>query len=124
MSIILVTHDLSVVSEFCDKVMVMYAGQMVEYGKLDEILKKPKHPYTKKLLKSIPTLEDERDRLDTIEGIVPSITEFQLNKCRFANRCTEKIGICNTTCPNIRNIDQSLVRCHLYQSQSGEKHHE
>ena len=78
------------------------------------------HPYTKKLLKTIPTLEDERDRLDTIEGIVPSITEFQLNKCRFANRCTEKIEICNTTCPNIRNIDQSLVRCHLYQSQSGE----
>ena len=47
MSIILVTHDLSVVSEFCDKVMVMYAGQMVEYGELDEILRKPKHPYTK-----------------------------------------------------------------------------
>ncbi|QGY85328.1 ABC transporter ATP-binding protein [Staphylococcus epidermidis] len=124
MSIILVTHDLSVVSEFCDKVMVMYAGQMVEYGGLDEILRKPKHPYTKKLLKTIPTLEDERDRLDTIEGIVPAITEFQLNKCRFANRCTEKIEICNTTCPSMKNIDQSLVRCHLYQNQSGEKHHE
>ncbi|EHR86275.1 ABC transporter ATP-binding protein [Staphylococcus epidermidis] len=124
MSIILVTHDLSVVSEFCDKVMVMYAGQMVEYGELDEILRKPKHPYTKKLLKTIPTLEDERDRLDTIEGIVPAITEFQLNKCRFANRCTEKIEICNTTCPSMKNIDQSLVRCHLYQNQSGEKHHE
>lgn len=51
MSIILITHDLSVVSEFCDKVMVMYAGQIVEYGDLKSILNKPKHPYTKKLLK-------------------------------------------------------------------------
>ena len=60
MSIILITHDLSVVSEFCDKVMVMYAGQIVEYGNLKEILENPKHPYTKKLLRTIPTLDSER----------------------------------------------------------------
>ena len=124
MSIILITHDLSVVSEFCDKVMVMYAGQIVEYGDLKSILNKPKHPYTKKLLKTIPTLEDERDRLETIEGIVPSITDFQLDKCRFANRCDEKIEVCDSQCPKITHVDSSLVRCHLYQNQSEEEHHE
>lgn len=124
MSIILITHDLSVVSEFCDKVMVMYAGQIVEYGDLKSILNKPKHPYTKKLLKTIPTLEDERDRLETIEGIVPSINDFQLDKCRFANRCDEKIEVCDSQCPKITHVDSSLVRCHLYQNQSEEEHHE
>ena len=65
MSIILITHDLSVVSNFAIK-MVMYAGQIVEYGDLKSILNKPKHPYTK-IIKTIPTLEDERDRLETMK---------------------------------------------------------
>ncbi|BBD90524.1 ABC transporter ATP-binding protein [Staphylococcus caprae] len=124
MSIILITHDLSVVSEFCDKVMVMYAGQIVEYGNLKEILENPKHPYTKKLLRTIPTLDSERERLETIEGIVPSITEFQFNNCRFANRCDEKLDICNSICPSMSNINDTLVRCHLFDRQSEAEHHE
>ncbi|MBX5319201.1 ABC transporter ATP-binding protein [Staphylococcus caprae] len=124
MSIILITHDLSVVSEFCDKVMVMYAGQIVEYGELKEILENPKHPYTKKLLRTIPTLDSERERLETIEGIVPSITEFQFNNCRFANRCEEKLDICNSICPSMSNINDTLVRCHLFDRKSEAEHHE
>ncbi|POA05667.1 ABC transporter ATP-binding protein [Staphylococcus caprae] len=124
MSIILITHDLSVVSEFCDKVMVMYAGQIVEYGELKEILENPKHPYTKKLLRTIPTLDSERERLETIEGIVPSITEFQFNNCRFANRCDEKLDICNSICPSMSNINDTLVRCHLFDRKSEAEHHE
>ncbi|MBU5271438.1 ABC transporter ATP-binding protein [Staphylococcus caprae] len=124
MSIILITHDLSVVSEFCDKVMVMYAGQIVEYGNLKEILENPKHPYTKKLLRTIPTLDSERERLETIEGIVPSITEFQFNNCRFANRCDEKLDICNSICPSMSNINDTLVRCHLFDRKSEAEHHE
>ncbi|MDK6296924.1 ABC transporter ATP-binding protein [Staphylococcus caprae] len=124
MSIILITHDLSVVSEFCDKVMVMYAGQIVEYGNLKEILENPKHPYTKKLLRTIPTLDSERERLETIEGIVPSITEFQFNNCRFAKRCDEKLDICNSICPSMSNINDTLVRCHLFDRKSEAEHHE
>lgn len=79
MSIILVTHDLSVVSEFCDKVIVMYAGQIVEFGELHQILNHPKHPYTKKLLRTIPKLNESVEYLEVIDGMVPSITEFNKN---------------------------------------------
>ena len=72
-TIMMITHDLSVVAEFCDKVLVMYAGQIVEFGGIKEILHNPKHPYTQKLLSTIPKLKEEQKRLETIEGIVPSI---------------------------------------------------
>ena len=124
MAIILVTHDLSVVSEFCDKVMVMYAGQIVEYGDIDQILNHPQHPYMKKLLSTIPKLDEDVEYLEVIEGMVPNITEFNENSCRFANRCDEKIEVCDSQCPKITHVDSSLVRCHLYQNQSEEEHHE
>ena len=89
MAIMMITHDLSVVAEFCDKVLVMYAGQIVEIGGIKEILHNPKHPYTQKLLSTIPKLKEEQKRLETIEGIVPSIQAFHVNKCRFANRCNK-----------------------------------
>lgn len=89
MAIMMITHDLSVVAEFCDKVLVMYAGQIVEFGGIKEILHNPKHPYTQKLLSTIPKLKEEQKRLETIEGIVPSIQAFHVNKCRFANRCNK-----------------------------------
>ena len=87
MSIILVTHDLSVVSEFCDSVMVMYAGQIVEYGNLKDVIVNSKHPYTKKLLNTIPKLDEDTEYLEVIEGLVPNITEFNNKQCRFVNRC-------------------------------------
>ncbi|MCE5096446.1 ABC transporter ATP-binding protein [Staphylococcus devriesei] len=114
MAIILVTHDLSVVSEFCDKVMVMYAGQIVEYGDIDQILNHPQHPYTKKLLSTIPKLDEDVEYLEVIEGMVPNITEFKENSCRFANRCTEKIAICEQCEPALLNKGKSQIRCHLF----------
>ncbi|RIL72383.1 ABC transporter ATP-binding protein [Staphylococcus devriesei] len=114
MAIILVTHDLSVVSEFCDKVMVMYAGQIVEYGDIDQILNHPQHPYTKKLLSTIPKLDEDVEYLEVIEGMVPNITEFNENSCRFANRCTEKIAICEQCEPALLNKGKSQIRCHLF----------
>ncbi|MBI5971947.1 ABC transporter ATP-binding protein [Staphylococcus caledonicus] len=114
MAIILVTHDLSVVSEFCDKVMVMYAGQIVEYGDIDQILNHPQHPYTKKLLSTIPKLDEDVEYLEVIEGMVPNITEFNENSCRFANRCTEKIAICEQCEPTLLNKGKSQIRCHLF----------
>ena len=114
MAIILVTHDLSVVSEFCDKVMVMYAGQIVEYGDIDQILNHPQHPYMKKLLSTIPKLDEDVEYLEVIEGMVPNITEFNKNSCRFANRCTEKIAICEQCEPRLLNKGKSQIRCHLF----------
>lgn len=114
MAIILVTHDLSVVSEFCDKVMVMYAGEIVEHGDIDQILNHPQHPYTKKLLSTIPKLDEDVEYLEVIEGMVPNITEFNENSCRFANRCTEKIAICEQCEPTLLNKGKSQIRCHLF----------
>ncbi|MCZ8517340.1 ABC transporter ATP-binding protein [Paenibacillus filicis] len=93
-SILLITHDLGVVSEMCDRVIVMYAGQIVETGKVDELLENPRHPYTKGLLQSIPKIEETRRRLDTIPGTVPQLGKMPAG-CRFSPRCsfsTEKCG--------------------------------
>lgn len=114
MSIILVTHDLSVVSEFCDSVMVMYAGQIVEYGNLKDVMVNPKHPYTKKLLNTIPKLDEDTEYLEVIEGLVPNITEFNNKQCRFVNRCPKKMNICSQCEPKLLNINNSKVRCHLF----------
>ena len=96
MSIILVTHDLSVVSEFCDKVIVMYAGQIVEFGDLQQILNHPKHPYTKKLLRTIPRLNESVEYLEVIDGMVP------------------RMESCNQQEPKLISRDGSQVRCHLF----------
>lgn len=114
MSIILVTHDLSVVSEFCDKVIVMYAGQIVEYGELHQILNHPQHPYTQKLLRTIPRLNEDVEYLEVIDGMVPNITQFNKNQCRFANRCEVRMEICNQQEPKLLSKDGSQVRCHLF----------
>ncbi|MCI2773496.1 ABC transporter ATP-binding protein [Staphylococcus petrasii] len=114
MSIILVTHDLSVVSEFCDKVIVMYAGQIVEYGELHQILNHPQHPYTQKLLRTIPRLNEDVEYLEVIDGMVPNITQFNKNQCRFANRCELRMEICNQQEPKLLSKDGSQVRCHLF----------
>lgn len=114
MSIILVTHDLSVVSEFCDKVIVMYAGQIVEFGDLQQILNHPKHPYTKKLLRTIPKLNESVEYLEVIDGMVPNITQFNKNQCRFANRCEVRMESCNQQEPKLISRDGSQVRCHLF----------
>jgi oligopeptide/dipeptide ABC transporter ATP-binding protein len=86
MSMILITHDLGVVAETCDRVIVMYASKIVEEGLAAEVFNKPKHPYTIALMESIPKLNEKRERLYTIEGSVPSSLEYNAG-CHFANRC-------------------------------------
>ncbi len=86
MSVILITHDLGVVADTCDRVIVMYASKIVEEGLAMEVFKEPKHPYTKALMESIPKLNEKRERLYTIEGSVPSSLEYNAG-CHFANRC-------------------------------------
>ena len=92
-SMILITHDLGVVAEMCDDVAVMYAGQIVEYGPLVEVFDHPKHPYTRALYKSIPSLDKDVERLHVIPGLVPDPANLPAY-CSFYERCQEKCDKC------------------------------
>ena len=114
-SIILITHDLGVVAEICERVIVMYSGQIVEQGDVRTILKNPQHPYTKGLLKSVPDLRGKKDRLYSIPGNVP--TPGTVHKgCRFAARCSEVFDRCHEESPelNLMEADGHKVRCLLH----------
>lgn len=91
MSIIIISHDLNVIRKMCDDVLVMYAGKVVEKGKCEEVLSKPRHPYTLSLIRSIPSVHSKGKALECIEGTVPSIEERPNDaSCLFANRCKHK----------------------------------
>ncbi|MBC7385983.1 MAG: ABC transporter ATP-binding protein [Cryobacterium sp.] len=121
MAMILITHDLGVVAEVCDEVVVMYAGKVVEQGSVEEIFKNPKHPYTRGLLNSIPTMKKDptgkvkKTRLETIPGIVPNMLHLPKG-CRFQDRCTFVLDACRQAEPELRVIkgDDRLphaIRC-------------
>ena len=92
MGIILITHDLGVVSEICDRVVVMYTGKVVEQGLIREILDNPKHPYTEGLIAAIPTINDKKGKLSSIEGMVPQLNEMPQG-CSFHPRCPYAMAI-------------------------------
>ena len=93
MAILLITHDLGIVNQMADDVCVMYAGKVAEYGPRHEIFHNMQHPYTRRLLESIPAATDIRHRLHSIPGMVPAATEFKPG-CRFADRCAERLEKC------------------------------
>jgi peptide/nickel transport system ATP-binding protein len=117
-SIILITHDLGVVAEICERVIVMYAGQIVEQGDVHTILKDPKHPYTKGLLKSVPDLRGKKDRLYSIPGSVPRPGTIHMG-CRFAARCEEVFGKCHEELPDLYKMGRAghEVRCLHHKSE-------
>lgn len=102
---ILITHDLGVVAEMCQEVVVMYAGRIVEYGTVEDIFYRPRHPYTKGLLNSIPHFDsgNRMQKLQTIQGLVPSLYELPKG-CRFQDRCPNVIDICRAQYPNLENL--------------------
>ncbi len=113
-SMILITHDLSVIAELCDTVAIMYAGKIVEFGNIFEIFEKPKHPYTRALLKSIPKMEGSRTRLLFISGSVPDLTR-PTPACRFYDRCSYAQKICSEVEPRLEQITANLsVACHFW----------
>ena len=115
MAVMLVTHDLGVVAEMADRVIVMYAGEIVEQTDVESLFYTPKHPYTKLLLNSIPKLDHSKEILHTIKGIVPSLTNMSKVGCRFADRCPEAMSQCHTTSPQLGKVEKEhLVRCLLY----------
>ncbi len=103
-AIILITHDMGVVAEMADNVIVMYAGEIVEYGTAEDIFDRPAHPYTRGLLKAIPRLDADSDEdLFSIDGVVPPLNEFT-DTCRFANRCTFACEQCSS-----QSIDSTRI---------------
>ena len=110
MSIILITHDMGVIAEMTDKVMVMYSGCMVEYGDTVTILKDPKHPYTEALMKAIPKIEEKQEYLDAIPGVIPGLLNLP-EGCRFNPRCKYATEQCRKERPNPFNIDGRTVCC-------------
>ncbi|NTU68802.1 MAG: ABC transporter ATP-binding protein [Chlorobiaceae bacterium] len=98
MSVMLITHDFGVVAELCEEVVVMYASRVVERGMVGHIFENPLHPYTRGLLKSIPRLGAKKERLNVIEGNVPSATRLP-EGCRFAGRCTQADNQCRNAQP-------------------------
>lgn len=102
-AIMLITHDLGVVAQMADHVIVMYAGKVVEDAPVEELFENPMHPYTKGLLKSVPNLEEDRDRLDTIEGSVPNPLELP-EGCYFAPRCQYATDACRGKQPNLVEV--------------------
>lgn len=117
-AMILITHDMGVVSDVADDVLIMYAGEAVEYSGVKDIFRNPLHPYTYGLLRSIPRLTEDTDTLYTIKGVVPSLVEMP-SGCRFSNRCDECMEVCRTARPPLTDIDGHKVRCWKYSEKEG-----
>ncbi len=114
MSIMLITHDLAVVSEVADEVLVMYASKVVENAGVNEIFNDPKHPYTQGLIKAIPQLGNRVDRLNEIPGQVPKPQNYPKG-CHFADRCPHVMDICYKNDPGMAEVGGGhLVSCFLY----------
>jgi peptide/nickel transport system ATP-binding protein len=114
-AIIMITHDLGVVAEIADDVVVMYAGKVAEEGSVDEIFTRPHHPYTWGLLGSLPRLDTDVDRLVQIQGSPPSLLQPPRG-CRFHPRCPYVLDVCHTIVPELLPVSRSpqhLQACHL-----------
>lgn len=117
MSMLLITHDLGVVAEVADHVVVMYAGKVIEEGSVIDIFKEPKHPYTKGLLQSKPIINQRKDRLHSIPGQVPQLIDLKPS-CYFYDRCAHRMDICAGKAPKDTRIsDNHQVACWLYEQE-------
>jgi len=112
-SILLITHDLGVIAEMCEYVAVMYAGHIVEYTDVNTLFSNPLHPYTLGLNKSIPRMDTEVERLDTIKGLVPNLLDLPPG-CPFYPRCDYRLKKCLQEMPELIEVEnRHLVKCHL-----------
>ncbi len=111
--VMLITHDMGVVAEMADEILVMYCGQVVERADAKSVFQTPRHPYTQALLKSIPRLDREEEHLSTIEGTVPN-WDAMPEGCRFAPRCPHCAQRCREERPELFQAGGTAVRCFLY----------
>ncbi len=113
-SVMLITHDIGVIAEMSDRVMIMYAGCVVEYAAVDALFDSPKHPYTQGLLASVLHLDKTYETLETIEGVVPNPTDMP-EGCHYAPRCKYCMQKCTNTKPSLYEVDGSRVACFLFE---------
>ena len=115
-AMLLITHDLGIVAETCDTVGIMYAGEIVEMGSLEQIFDQTTHPYTKGLFASIPKLDEDVARLSPITGLMPDPANLP-EGCKFHPRCPYASEVCKQQSPELRDLGEGhLVRCHLAQA--------
>jgi oligopeptide/dipeptide ABC transporter ATP-binding protein len=118
LSIIMVTHNLGVVAEMCDDVLVMYGGKTAEYASVDTIYNEPMHPYTQRLLQAFPNIENPTSTLDSIPGFPPPLDALPPG-CRFEPRCHCKLDICSTESPLLVPVKSGhYVACHRIRAES------
>ena len=114
LSLMLITHDLSVIAETCDRVLIMYAGRVAEEGPVRRMFTAPRHPYTQKLLSSFPNIHADRRTLDVIPGMPPDLRNPPPG-CRFEPRCPFAMQVCREVVPpEVTFADGVRVACHLY----------
>lgn len=111
-AVMLITHDMGVIAEACDRVAVMYAGRLIEWGPVQHVIQQPAHPYTQGLMASIPDLWQDRERLNQIEGAMPRLNAIP-NGCAFHPRCPQTHAICQQQRPELRQAGSSQVACWL-----------
>ncbi len=116
-AVMLVTHDMGVIAETADRVAVMYAGRLVEVGPVEEVIKRPKHPYTVGLMGSIPAIGHRIERLVQIEGAMPRLTDIPAG-CAFHPRCPKAFELCRTARPDLAAVERSQSACWLYQEEA------
>jgi peptide/nickel transport system ATP-binding protein/oligopeptide transport system ATP-binding protein len=120
MSIIIISHNMGIVAEMCDRMLVMYGGVVVEEGPCEAVFEKPNHPYTQGLLGAIPSMTEDKEELDTIKGIVPTFSP-PVTQCRFAGRCPLVFERCLRREPPIYTTSEGTrVRCWEYETQREE----
>ena len=114
MAVILVTHDLGVIAETCQRAIVMYCGKAVEYGDVEDLFATPHHPYTRGLLDSIPRLREQRiAELPIIPGMVPDLLHLPVG-CRFADRCAHAQADCRESPPGLTTVGEGLASVACY----------
>ena len=117
-STILITHDLGIVADFCDKVAIVYAGEIVEYGSLEDIFDHPLHPYTIGLFGSLPSLSKDVKRLSPIPGMMPDPTRLPAG-CAFCDRCSRKMEPCTEKNPSATEVSEGhFVKCHFFSGEA------
>ncbi|MFX0024959.1 MAG: oligopeptide/dipeptide ABC transporter ATP-binding protein [Candidatus Hermodarchaeota archaeon] len=113
-SILMITHDLGIIADTCDRVAVMYSGNIVEYATAERLFKNPRHPYTQGLIGAIPSIEKKDQKLKVIRGMVPNLI-YPPSGCRFHPRCDHRMEICDKVKPKLNEIgERYFVACHLF----------
>lgn len=113
MSILFISHDIGLVSSISDRILIMYAGEIVEMGLVDSVVDNPLHPYTRALLGTIPGIQTHSKRLESIKGIVPSPNEYPIG-CHYQMRCSQVLELCKNKNPGYSSTKTGRVKCFLY----------